>query len=170
MPSISSQQVDSTDSDVEYDMPLQGDNVYAAEGSLSELYDMSIYENEQLSCTPLYEGASLSLLNALVKYFKWYSEHPGISKEALSDILRLEHSEVLPSGNKLPSSFTDAMKLVEPFLIQPILFHACPNDCIIFRNEYAHLDVCPVCGASHHAIRNRICLPDDSHISLLVLG
>ena len=58
----------------------------------------------------------------------WLSEHPGISKEALSDILRLEHSEVLPTGNELPSSFADAMKLVVPFLIQPILFHACPND------------------------------------------
>ena len=39
-------------------------------------------------------------MDALVKYFKWFSEHPGISKEALSDILRLEHN-VLPSGNEL---------------------------------------------------------------------
>ena len=143
-------QVDSVDSDIEYDRPLQGDNVYAAHGSLSEIYDMSIYESEQLSHTPLYEGATLSLMDALVKYLKWFSEHPGINKEALSDILRLEHNEVLPSGNKLPSSFADAVKLVEPFLIQPTLFHACPNDCIIFRNEYAHLDVCPVCGASRY--------------------
>ena len=63
-------QVDSVDSDIEYDMPLQGDNVHAAHGSLSKLYDMSIYESEQLSCTPLYEGATLSLMDALVKYLK----------------------------------------------------------------------------------------------------
>ena len=87
-------------------------------------------------------------MDALVKYLKWFSEHPGICKDALSDILRLEHNEVLPSGNKLPSSFADAMKLAEPFLIQPILFHICPNDCILFRNEYANLDICPMCGAS----------------------
>ena len=138
------------DGDIEFDMPLQDDSVYAAQGSLSELYDMSVYDSEQLSCTPLYDGASLSLMDALVKYLKWFSEHPGISKEALSDILKLEHNEVLPRGNILPSSFADAMKLVEPFLIQPILFHACPNDCLIFRNEYAHLQVCPVCGASRY--------------------
>ena len=89
-----------------------------------------------------------SLMDALVKYLKWFSEHPGISKDALSDILRLEHNEVLPSGNKLPSSFADAMKLAEPFLIQPILFHVCPNDCILFRNEYANLNICSMCGAS----------------------
>lgn len=143
----------------EYNIPLhgdnvQGDNVYAEQDSLSELCDMSVYENEQLSCTPLYEGATLSLMDALVKYLKWFSEHPGISKEALSDVLRLEHNEILPSGNKLPSSYADAVKLVEPFLIQPILFHVCPNDCIIFRNEHAHLDTCPVCGASRYTKQN----------------
>ena len=67
----------------------------------SELYDMSVYDSEQLSCTPLYDGASLSLMDALVKYLKWFSEHPGISKEALTDILKLEHNEVLPRGNIL---------------------------------------------------------------------
>ena len=66
-----------------------------------------------------------------MKYLHWFSEHPGISKEALSDILKLEHAEVLPPGNKLPASYDDAMKLVEPFLIQPFVFHACPNDCIV---------------------------------------
>ena len=25
--------------------------------------------------------------------------------------------------------------------------HACPNDCVLFRNEYEHLRVCPKCGA-----------------------
>ena len=100
------------DSDIEFDMPLQDDSVYAAQGSLSELYDMSVYDSEQLSCTPLYDGASLSLMDALVKYLKWFSEHPGISK-VLSDILKLVHNEVLPRRNILPSSFADAMKLVE---------------------------------------------------------
>ena len=25
--------------------------------------------------------------------------------------------------------------------------HACPNDCVLFRNEYAALNECPKCGA-----------------------
>ena len=105
-----------------------------------------MYETEQLSHTPIYDGAALSAMDSLVTYLHWFSSHPSISKEALSDILRMEHYEVLPlsdilrmehyevlpQGNRLPSSYHDAMKLVEPFLIQPIVFHVCSNDCVLF--------------------------------------
>ena len=87
-----------------------------------------MYDTEQLSHTPIYDGAALSAMDSL----HWFSSHPSISKEALSDILRMEHYEVLPQGNRLPSSYHDAMKLVEPFLIQPIVFHVCSNDCVLF--------------------------------------
>ena len=60
-------------------------------------------------------------MDAIVKYLSWFSEHPGISKEAFSDMLSLQHREVLPRGNRLPASYNDIMKLVEPFLMQPIL-------------------------------------------------
>ena len=111
---------------------------------------MSIYDTETLSKTPLYDGATISLMDALVKYFSWFSEHPGISKEALSDILSIEHNEILPAGNQLPSSYNKAIKLIEPFLIQPVLFHACPKDCIIFRKEFSDLSACPICGSSRY--------------------
>lgn len=117
--------------------------------SLSKLYDMGIYGNKELSA-PLYDGAKVTIMDALVKYFAWFSEHPGISKEALSDILSMEHREILPPGNKLPPSYTEAMKLVEPYLVQPIVFHVCPNDCLVFRGDYTSLDVCTICGASRY--------------------
>ena len=91
-----------------------------ADNNLSKLYDMSIYDHESLSSTPLYDGANISMMDAIVKYLSWFSEHPGISKEALSDILSLHHHEVLPQGNRLPASYRDIMKLAEPFLMQPI--------------------------------------------------
>ena len=118
--------------------------------SLSWLYDMSIYDQEVLSSTPLYNGARLTVMDALVKHLSWFSEHPSISKEALSDVLRMEHLEILPPGNNLPSSYNDAMKVIEPFLIQPIMFHACPNDCIIFRGDHTDLETCPTCGANRY--------------------
>ena len=117
-------------------------------GSFSKLYDLSIYDDEKLSSSPLYDGAEISVMDAIVKYLSWFSEHPGISKEALSDMLSLQHHEVLPRGNRHPASYSDIMKLVEPFLMQPIHFHCCPNDCIVFRGVYTDLDSCPVCGAS----------------------
>ena len=63
----------------------------------------------------------------------------------------MEHEEILPVGNNLPATYSDALRLVEPFLIQPITFHACPNDCIIFRGEYNDLEVCPICVESRYS-------------------
>lgn len=34
--------------------------------------------------------------------------------------------------------------------IQPIVFHACPNDCIVYRGEHADLNACLTCGASRY--------------------
>ena len=133
---------------------LCNDNADQEPHIFSDLYDMSTYDIETLSKTPLYDGATISVMDALVKYSSWFSEHPGISKEALSDVLRIEHNEILPSGNKLPSSYNDALKLVEPFLIQPIVFHACPKDCIIFRKEFADLETCPFCKSPRYT-KNR---------------
>ena len=39
---------------------------------------------------PLYDGSSNSVLDTLVKYFHWFSEHPGISKEAFSSMLPVQ--------------------------------------------------------------------------------
>ena len=68
---------------------------------------IDVYDND-LSSTPLYDGASITVMDALVQNFSWFSEHPGISHEALSDKLRMDHYEVLPPGNKLPSSYSSA--------------------------------------------------------------
>ena len=62
--------------------------------SLAHLYDISVYENEKRHAL-LYTMGRISIMDALVKYFRWFTEHPGISKEALSDILKMEHEEVL---------------------------------------------------------------------------
>ena len=115
-----------------------------------KLYDMSIYDTECLSKTPLFTGSSTSIMDALVAYLRWFSEHPGISKEALSEMLRVQHNEILPLENKLPSSYNEAMKLVEPFLIKPVVYHACPKDCILFREEFENLNACPKCGTSRY--------------------
>ena len=32
--------------------------------------------------------------------------------------------------------------------------HACPNDCILYRKEYADMHVCPVCKASRYKRQN----------------
>lgn len=101
--------------------------------------------------TPLYNGAEITILQSIVHHLSWFSEHPSISKQALSDLLKREHHYVLPPGNHLPDSYEAAMKLAKDFLIEPIVFHACPNDCVLFRGEYVGLSVCPKCGAERYS-------------------
>ena len=60
---------------------LCNDNVDQEPHILFDLYDMSTYDIETLSKTPLYDGATISVMDALVKYFSWFSERPGISKK-----------------------------------------------------------------------------------------
>ena len=67
-----------------------------------QLYDMSLYGNN-LSSISLYDGGQVSVLEAVAKCFCWFSEHPGVSKEALSDSLLLQH-EMLPKYNRLPKT------------------------------------------------------------------
>ena len=110
------------------------------------LCDMSVYKSD-IYKVPLYEGANISLLDSVVSNFSWFCEHPGISKAALSDMFQMQHSHILPPGNCLPDTYEAALKIIEPFLVKPIEFHACPKDCIVFRGESLHLDCCPVCEA-----------------------
>ena len=81
----------------------------------------------------LYEGSSKTVLEVLAGYFHWFSSHPSISKSALSNLLAHEHCNVLPNGNNLPSSYDQAYNFIKPNLLPTECYHACPNDCILFR-------------------------------------
>lgn len=102
-----------------------------------------------IAATPLFEGSSNSVLQSLVKYFCWFCEHPGISKSALSSMLTMQQS-MLPPGNNLPTSYEAALSAIEPYLVQPIVYDVCQNDCVIFRREHASLLECPKCGSKRY--------------------
>ena len=123
----------------------------------------AVLEVSQNLNSPLYDGASSTLLQTLVKYFEWFIAHPGTSKKALSDMLQMQKS-ILPDNNLLTDPYTSARKLLEPLLVKMEVYHACPNDCILFRNQYAYNIVCPMCNANRynsakHPVRKFISLP-----------
>ena len=71
---------------------------------------------------------------------------------------------ILPQGNLLPSSYSLARRLLEPLLVKTQVFHVCPNDCVLFRNQYAENSACPKCNAVRYKsakqpIRRFIYLP-----------
>ena len=56
--------------------------------------------------------------------------------------------DVLPAGNLCPTSVDEAKKVMFPLDPPYIRYHACINDCIIYRKEHAEKTSCPVCNAS----------------------
>ena len=102
-----------------------------------------------IAANALFEGSSLTVLQALVKYFSWFCEHPSISKTALSSMLTMQKS-MLPPDNSLPASYEAALSAIEPYLVQPVVYDVCKNDCIIYRNEHASLSSCPKCGSGRY--------------------
>jgi len=61
----------------------------------------------------------------------------------------MQHN-LLPVGNNLPSSYEAALAAIEPYLVQPIVYDVCPNDCIIFRGKDKSLLECPLCGSKRY--------------------
>ena len=59
---------------------------------------------------------------------------------------RLFKDKVLPSDNVLPGSCEEAKKLLKMLGVEYISYHACPNDCILYRGEYADKYMRPKCG------------------------
>ena len=124
--------------------------------SVRELPDylQQLADEEELYCSdkanlPLFEGSTVSVLQALCGYFSWFTEHPGTSKSALSDLLRLHHDEILPRDNYLPSSYDEAISFIKPFLLPCVTYHARRNDCVLFRKtdwyDYSDEESCPEC-------------------------
>ena len=112
-------------------------------------------ELDQNAALPLYEGSDKTVMEVLAGYFHWFSSHPSISKSALSSLLAHEHCNVLPKGNNLPSSYVQAYNFIKPNLLPTECYHACPNDCILFRKtdryDYTKLKKCPKCNESRYA-------------------
>ncbi|XP_026384816.1 uncharacterized protein LOC113280404 [Papaver somniferum] len=55
---------------------------------------------------------------------------------------------ILPDGNTLPSNCRKAKDMIKPFQLPVHIIHACINDCILYRKDYANEEKCPKCGES----------------------
>ena len=110
-------------------------------GKSSYIFDDAIADSPLL-----HPSLTVTVFEAVVHVFAWFSSHPSISKEAFSKNLEIWHS-ILPQDNLLPKSYKEAYQLIKPFLIPEIIFHVCPNDCIFFRGEYKDNLRCPKCNS-----------------------
>ena len=58
--------------------------------------------------------------------------------------------KIMPKDHKLPQSCNKAKKIVCPLGLEVHRYHACRNDCMIYRGKDANLKNCPVCKESRY--------------------
>ncbi|XP_024177982.1 uncharacterized protein LOC112183897 [Rosa chinensis] len=130
------------DSDVE----LEGDE---DEELLSECNEFKKFVDD--ANKPLYPGCNRhTKVNVLVRLYNLKAKH-GMSDSGYSDWL-IAFAEYLPEGNEIPSSVYEAKKSLSALGMDYTKIHACPNDCILYRKQYADDTICPTCGTSRWKI------------------
>ncbi|XP_023750088.1 uncharacterized protein LOC111898397 [Lactuca sativa] len=102
---------------------------------------------------PLYVGCTkFTKLSAMLKLFNLKANN-GWSDKSFTNLLEILH-EMLPEDNELPVSLYQAKKLVCPMGLEIERIHACPNDCMIYRDQYDGQDKCITCGKSRYIQKN----------------
>ncbi|XP_052621656.1 uncharacterized protein LOC128127253 [Lactuca sativa] len=102
---------------------------------------------------PLYTGCTkFTKLSAVLKLINLKANN-GWSDTSFTSLLKILH-EMLPDDNELPVSTYQAKKLMCPMGMEIERIHACPNDCMLYRNDYADLHSCITCGTSRYKRKN----------------
>ncbi|RVX18749.1 hypothetical protein CK203_006964 [Vitis vinifera] len=96
---------------------------------------------------PLYLGCrNFTKLSALVKLYNLKARYEW-SDKSFSELLSIL-GDMLPLNNELSLSMYEAKKTLNTLGIEYEKIHACPNDCILYRNELKDATSCPTCGTS----------------------
>ncbi|KAL6654028.1 hypothetical protein ACP70R_007493 [Stipagrostis hirtigluma subsp. patula] len=103
---------------------------------------------------PLYPGCDqkLTRLYAVLKLLQLKASHCW-SDRSFTALLHLL-GELLPKEHELPENTYDAKKIICPLGLEVEKIHACKEDCILYRGEFADLTECPECGTSRYKRRN----------------
>ena len=95
------------------------------------------------------EGSRASILCTCLTLLNLQSTY-GWSDASVTALFKLMKTTILPNENEMPESRDVAKKILTDVGMDYTTIHACQNDCILFRGEYANLDVCPKCEESRY--------------------
>ena len=102
---------------------------------------------------PLYLGCmKYTKLSALVKLYDLKARY-GWSDKGFSKLHQLL-GDMLPLNNEMSLSMYEAKKTFSALGMEYQKIHACPNDCILYRNQYKDAIACPTCGKSRWKINS----------------
>jgi hypothetical protein len=92
-------------------------------------------------------------LNVTLKALEMKAEHKW-TDASFNANMEFWHDR-LPKGNKLPRSIEEAKKTVCPLDLPHVKYHACINDCALYRDEDAGRTTCPVCSEGRYKGGNK---------------
>ena len=97
---------------------------------------------------PLFEGSECTKLESVLTLHNWKARF-GVSDKAFTDLLGSIGS-FLPKDNVLPANMYEAKKTLTDLGLEYVKFHACPNDCVLYRGPILESSSeCPKCRLSH---------------------
>ncbi|KAK1618853.1 hypothetical protein QYE76_024370 [Lolium multiflorum] len=110
---------------------------------------------EKDGMTPIFPGCRPqdTRLHVTLDYLQMKTQNKW-TDSSFSKNLKFWHDR-LPEGNTLPSSTEEAKKVVCPLDLPHEKYHACINDCVIYRCEYKDRTTCPVCGHGRYKVGNK---------------
>ncbi|XP_026398607.1 uncharacterized protein LOC113294426 [Papaver somniferum] len=76
---------------------------------------------------------------------------------------------ILPAENTLPDNCRKAKDMIKPFQFPVQIIHACINDCILYRKDYADLEECPKCKESRWKQPPEGSIPTTRKLSVKIL-
>jgi len=97
---------------------------------------------------PLYEGAKLSVLDAISQLMAVKAEY-GCSRGCFEAFLGV-WANSLPEGHELPKTMYATKKIMKALSMDYEKIHVCPKNCLLFRHEYANDNYCRKCGSSRY--------------------
>ncbi|XP_010451613.1 PREDICTED: uncharacterized protein LOC104733759 [Camelina sativa] len=97
--------------------------------------------------TPLYSTcANYTKVSAIMALYR-IKVKSGMSENFFDQLLTIVH-DMLPGENVLPTSTDEMKRFLKVFGFGYDSIHACINDCILYRKQYAELTSCPRCAES----------------------
>ena len=98
---------------------------------------------------PIYVGCMKYTNLSFMVHFLHIKCKNRLSNKAFSEILKFI-KDLLPEDNILSKSWYESKKMMAKLGLEMNKIHACPNDCMLFRDDYQDLDECPIenCHAS----------------------
>ena len=77
----------------------------------------------------------------------------GWSDKSFTELLVML-KKMLLENNMLLKNHYEAKNIVCPMGMEYQKIHACPNDCILYRNQFSDMHKCPKCGVSRYKVND----------------